>query len=138
MAGKVRIYGKADQDKAPSESVEMSTFFSRLRAQYPHTYGAVGIHVRNEGKRTFAQASKMMLEGGFVKGTPDIIIPGSPTFLCELKSRKKGSRPSKEQMAYLETATKTDAFCVIAYGYEEAWNALNDWIESMENTGDPA
>lgn len=124
----VRIYGEARLKNAPSESLEMATFFSRLRRVYPDSYGSLAIHVRNEGKRSFSEINKMKIEGGWVKGTPDIIIPGAPSFLCELKSMKIGSKASKEQIMYLESAISIGAFACIAYGHEAAWEAFKEWV----------
>lgn len=122
-----KIYGQADQEKAPSESVEMATFFSKLRREYPDTYGAIACHIRNEGKKHQAEIAKIGLEGGMIKGASDIFIPGAPSFLCELKSRKKGSRPSKEQIIFLNISCALGAFGCIAYGYQEAWKAFEEW-----------
>lgn len=66
-------------------------------------------------------------QGGFIKGASDIIIPAGPAFVCEMKSLNKGSRASKEQVAYLDAASDVGAFACLCYGWEAAWEALNDW-----------
>lgn len=125
-----KIYGAADMDKAPSESAEMATFFNKL----PPHIKSVAIHVRNEGIRDARLISKMRLEGGFVKGCPDIIVPGCPTLLIEMKSRSKTSKISDEQVKYLERASDLGAMSCICYGWEAAMQALKDW-EALQCRG---
>ena len=83
----IKIYGNTEYRGAcPKEALEQVTFFARLRRQYPDTLGLIGVHVRNEGKRNLLQAAKEKSEG-MTTGAADIIIPGAPTFICELKRR---------------------------------------------------
>lgn len=110
-------------DKAPSESAEMATFFNKL----PSHIKSVAIHVRNEGVRDYRLVSKMRMEGGFIKGCPDIIVPGCPTLLIEMKSRAKASRLSKEQVSYMDSAKSLGAMCCVCYGYEAALQAIQVW-----------
>ena len=65
----------------------------------------------------------MKMQGGFIKGAPDIVIAGSPTFLCEMKSKAKTSRIAKEQTSFLERADRAGCFCCVAYGWEAAIEA---------------
>lgn len=105
----------------------MATFFNLLRCQYPRHY-KIAIHVRNEGKRTHGQIARIRHEGGFVKGAADIIIPGAPTFVCEMKSRSRSARLSKEQVEYLTAAREAGAFACVALGHQAAWEAVQAWI----------
>jgi len=125
------VYGTPTSDPCPSEKVEMASFFSRLRRQYPHL-GAIALHIRNEGKRTAMQQRAIVGEGGFVKGASDVIIPGAPTFVMEMKSRAKIVKVSKEQKAYLEAAAANGAFACVALGAVGAWEALQVWIENTQ------
>ncbi len=68
------------------------------------------------------------LHGGFVKGASDIILPGRPTFVCELKSQSKTAKISPEQESYLLAAHSAGAWCCVAYGYIGALQAFNDWV----------
>lgn len=132
MAGQLqgyKIYGETISGNTPSESAEMATFFNKL----PPHIKSVAIHVRNEGIRDARLISKMRLEGGFVKGCPDIIVPGCPTLLIEMKSRSKSSKVSNEQIKYLDSAYELGAMCCICYGYEAAMEALQEW--ELQNTG---
>src|SRR5690625_2396759 len=80
------VYGDTTwRGPCPPESTEQVTFFNWLRHVYPE-YGAIAIHPRNEGKRSHMQTQRHKAEG-MVTGTPDIIIPGATTFVCELKRR---------------------------------------------------
>ena len=108
----------------PSESLEQVTFFSRLRRQYPDSWGAIAVHIRNEGIRHRFQAAKEKSEG-MVTGAPDIIIPGARTFICELKRRDHTkSTIGKEQLVYLRAASLAGAFVCIALGSDAAEEAF--------------
>ena len=124
----IKTYGQQQKGDQAKEGAEMSTFFNQLQKRYPDIH-ALAIHVRNEGKRDHKQVAVMKMQGGFVKGAPDIVIVGSPTFLCEMKSKAKSSRTSKEQDAFLERADRTGCFCCVAYGWESAMQAVEDWIK---------
>ena len=90
----------------------------------------MAIHPRNEGKRTHLQAAKEKSEG-MATGATDIVIPGRPAFVCELKRRDHTkSKLADEQLAYLRAAAASGAYACIALGVDAAWDALNDWIEN--------
>lgn len=122
----MKTYGTPTSDPCPSEKVEMASFFNRLRREYPQ-YGAIALHIRNEGKRTAMQHSSMVGEGGFVKGAADVVIPGAPTFVMEMKSRAKTAKVSKEQTRYLEACAEAGAFACVALGAVGAWEAFEAW-----------
>lgn len=123
---KYKVYGKTEPGKHPSETAEAITFFNELKRRYP-SLEKLATHVRNEAKRTMAQAQRHKAEG-LVKGYPDIIIIGHPMFVCELKTKNKSSRLFKEQKEILELASETGAFVCVAYGWKEAINAVKDWL----------
>lgn len=126
------VYGdQSYRGECPSETVEQATFFNRLRAQYPKTYGAIGLHIKNEGKRDFRQVAKMRAEGGFIPGASDVIIPGNPTFVLEIKRKNHMlSSWQKGQIEYLKAAQECGAYVSVALGHEAAWEAFNDWLEN--------
>lgn len=124
----IKTYGHQSKGDQAKEGAEMSTFFNQLQKRYPEIH-QLAIHVRNEGKRDHKQVSVMKMQGGFVKGAPDIIIAGHPMFLCEMKSKSKSSRIAKEQTEFLERADKKGCFCCVAYGWEAAMQAVEDWIK---------
>jgi hypothetical protein len=121
------VYDSGYRGNCPLESAEQVTFFNWIRSEYPDTFGALAFHVRNEGKRTAAQAQKEKAEG-MTKGVVDIIIPGKMTFVCELKRQDKTkSRLPNDEREYLIKAWDNGAFACLCYGYEEAIKAFEDW-----------
>lgn len=67
---------------------------------------------------------------GMVSGASDIIIPGSPSFVCEMKRRDHTkSSLAPEQVEYLRAAKKTGAFVCIALGCDAAWGAFGEYLE---------
>lgn len=125
----IKVYGDPNyrDKKCPREAAEQVTFFNQLRKAYPNTYGLVAVHNRNEGKKTVAQVAKEKMEG-MVSGAPDVMIPGAPSFLCELKRKDRTLSALQEgQMPYLEAAQRMGAFCCIAFGWEAAWEAFEEW-----------
>ena len=124
------VYGdRKFRGACPSETLEQVTFFARLRAQHPLSWGVLTLHPRNEGRRHFRQAQKEASEGMTV-GAPDIVIPGRRTFICELKRRDHTkSKLSAEQELYLLTTDYLGAFCCIALGADAAMEAFNDYLD---------
>lgn len=128
----VKVYGDtAWRGKCPTETAEQVTFFGRLRREYPTSWGRLAIHPRNEGLRTHRQAMKHKAEG-MTAGTSDIVIPGSPAFVCELKRKDHTqSRMEDGQIEYLETAKDAGCFVCVALGCDAAWEAFKEWRESV-------
>lgn len=128
----VKVYGDtAWRGKCPTETAEQVTFFGRLRREYPTSWGRLAIHPRNEGLRTHGQVMKHKAEG-MTAGTSDIVIPGSPAFVCELKRKDHTqSRMEDGQIEYLEAAKDAGCFVCIALGCDAAWEALKEWLESV-------
>ena len=125
------VYGDMDyrNKKCPTETAEQITFFNVLRREYPEI-GKVALHIRNEGKRTVQQAIRQKAEG-MVSGASDIIIPGCPAFVCELKrADHTQSRWQDGQIEYLEACKNNGAFVCVALGHKAALEALKVWIGS--------
>lgn len=123
------VYGDMDyrNKKCPQESAEQITFFNTLRREYPEL-GLIALHPRNEGNRTHQQAAREKAEG-MTAGASDIIIPGSPAFVCELKRQDHTcSRWQDGQLEYLEAAKNNGAFVCVALGHKAALEALQEWI----------
>jgi len=126
---RIRLYGDTSfRGKCPSEKAEQITFVARVRKT---PYGALLVHPRNEGKRTARQISTEKAEG-LTTGAADIIIPGSPAFVCELKKRY-GARLEPEQTQYLLLAQDAGAFVCVALGCDAAWEAYQDWLHTSMN-----
>lgn len=113
--------------KAPSESIEQITFFNQLRKHYPEL-SKIAIHIKNEGKKSIGEAMKDKAEG-LVSGAPDIMIPGSPTLMIEMKKQSKSARVSQNQKDYMNNAVANGAMCFVCYGWEMAWVALEKWTQ---------
>lgn len=62
-------------------------------------------------------------------GCADIIVPGNPSLVIEMKSRAKSAKISPEQITYLLNAQELGSVCCIALGHEAAMNAFNDWLQ---------
>ncbi|MCP4802276.1 MAG: hypothetical protein GY891_05375 [Bacteroidetes bacterium] len=125
----IRYYGEIKKGKQPSESAEMITFFNYLKSNHPDI-AKVATHIRNEGKRSAAQTQKQKIEG-MVKGASDIFIHGCPSFCCELKTHSRASKPSKEQIQYLQSVDDLGGFACVARGYAGAIEALKVWINEQ-------
>ena len=125
----IDVYGdKSFRGKCATESLEQVTFFARLRRDYPNSWGKIAFHPRNEGFRT-AMKVKIEKAEGMVTGTPDIIIPGDPTFVCELKRRDHTkSSLQDEQRDYLYAAQEAGGFVCIALGHKAAEEAFRRYL----------
>jgi len=112
--------------ECPSEAVEQVTFFAELGRRRP-ALRMIAIHPRNEGKRTHGQAARHKAEG-MTKGAADIIIPGRPSFVCELKRKDHTqSRWQNGQLEYLAGCDTQGAFVCVALGWEAALEAVEEW-----------
>lgn len=124
----IPVYGGDYRGKCPLESAEQITVINYVRKICPNV-----IHPRNEGKRHHNQTTKQKAEG-LTTGASDIIIPGKPAFVCELKRKDKTkSKVSPEQVNYLSESVKLGAFCCIAYGHESAIEAFDEWLDLVSN-----
>lgn len=119
------VYGDVDfRGKCPVESAEQITFFNSL----DESLRRIAIHPRNEGKRSYQQTARHKAEG-MTPGASDIIIPGVPTFVCELKRQDHTkSKWESEQLEYLEECKKAGCFVCVALGYKAALQALQAWL----------
>lgn len=122
----IKVYGdQSYRGPCPSENVEQVTFFNRIRKL---DVGLIAIHPKNEGKRTRYQMDADKAKG-LTPGASDIIIPGNPAFVCELKRRdhtKSKWQPGQQQ--YLITARDHGAFVCVALGADAAMEALKEWL----------
>ena len=127
----IEIYGDMSfRGDCPAESLEQMSFFNRLRKEYPDTFGAVAIHPRNEGLKEKGQFSTVLKHKaeGMTKGASDIIIPGNPTFICEVKRRDHTKSKWQEgQVEYLMAARVVGSVVCVALGASAAWQAFEDW-----------
>src|SRR5690625_1127300 len=130
------VFGCQDyRGQCPPELAEQITFFQWLRLQHPALH-RIAVHPRNEGKRTYQQARRQRLEGALTKGASDIIIPGRPAFVCEMKRQDHTkSRWEDGQLEYLEAAQRAGAFVCVALGADAAIEALKCYIIQTTKNG---
>lgn len=121
----LKVYGDASyRGSCPAETAEQSTFFNQL----PPDLKKIALHIRNEGKRDFRQMAKQKAEGGFISGASDVVIPGCPAFVCEMKRLDHTkSKWQPGQVEYMEAAQDNGAFVCVALGWEAAMEAVREW-----------
>lgn len=130
----LKVYGDTEyRGDCPKEGMEQATFFNMLRREYPDTFGLIALHPKNEGRRDGKDFRTLDKDKalGMAVGASDIIIPGSPSFVCELKrmDHTKCSWQPK-QLDYLEAAKNNGSFVCVALGWEAAWQAFKEYINS--------
>ncbi len=134
----VPLYGnsKYRNKNCPKESLSQITFVNNIKLKYPDSYGKIICHIENEGQVSNGQFSSIIRRkamGSLNKGASDIIIPGHPAFVCELKRQDRTlSDITLEQLAFLYAAKEAGAWCCIALGHEAAMDAFNDWLKIIK------
>lgn len=123
------LYGEPSfRGDCPTESAEQATFINRLRQKYPDTLGKIVVHIKNEGMRHGWQADRDKALG-MTTGACDIIIPGNPTLMIELKRRDHTkSRFQAGQLEYMQNAQAAGAIVCVALGADAAMQAVKDWF----------
>lgn len=131
----LKVYGSTDfRGKCPKESIEQATFFNRLRREYPDSYGLLALHPKNEAKRQGRDFQRLSKDKalGLAVGASDIILPGAPAFVCELKRRDHTQSKWQEgQLAYLEAASEAGCFVCVALGCDGAWEGFGEWVSTQ-------
>jgi hypothetical protein len=127
------VYGDTDfRGSCPSESAEQVTFFARVRHRWTETYGRLAVHVRNEGIRGYMQAARHKAEG-MTPGAADVIIPGAPAFVCEIKRRDHTKSQWQDgQEDYLIAAKEAGAFVCVALGADAAIDAFEAYLQRQD------
>lgn len=114
------------------EDTEQINFFSLLTVRHPEL-ASIALHPKNESKRSWGQVNYDNKTGAINTGASDIIIPGAPTFVCELKRRnhtKSSWQPG--QIDYLLAAKNAGCFVCVALGADAAIDAVDDWIKQKK------
>ena len=126
------IYGDPlFRGKCPKESMEQITFFNMLRNEYPETWGKLALHPRNEQMLRGGQHRGMIKQKaeGMTPGASDVIIPGNPAFVCEIKRQDHTqSKWQDGQAEYLTAAKAAGAFACVALGNAGAKEAFAAWL----------
>lgn len=128
----LKVYGDTTfRGECPNESPEQIAVFRRIRSDYPEL-GLIALHPKNEQKLKGKQFNRLDIDKamGFCKSASDIIIPGCPSFVCEIKRQDHTKSKWQEgQVEYLEAAKNNGSFVCVALGAVAAIQALHDWIE---------
>ncbi|WAX23049.1 hypothetical protein pA_gene0008 [Vibrio phage 13VT501A] len=126
---KYKVYGDlTKRGKCPGEDSVHVGFIAWIRHRHADI-GALLIHPKNEGKRTAQQASMDKKMGSITKGASDIIIPGNPAFVCELKRDDPTlCKWQAGQEDYLNNAAEHGCFACVAFGLDAAKQAFEDWL----------
>lgn len=132
----IPCYGdKSFRGVCPREDLEQVSIINRIRQEYPYTYGRIVLHPRNEQQLRHGQFSTVLKHKaeGMTKGASDLIIPGRPAFVCEIK-RCDHTRSTWQdgQIAFLEAAQAAGAFVCVALGAAAAWQAFEEWVRLVE------
>ena len=122
----ILVYGDMNfRGDCKSESIEQISFVNWVRQTTE--YGDLIIHIRNEGKRSYLQATKHKIEG-LCSGASDIIIPTVMPFVCELKRKDHTkSKWQDGQKEFLLRAKEQGAFACVALGNDGAKEAFEAW-----------
>jgi hypothetical protein len=134
----IPIYGNLDYRGAIClhEDAEQKQFFATVRALYPKTWGRIATHIENESGGSSAIRTMRSKAVGLTPGACDIIIPGNPTFCCEMKRRNpQKSHTNQSQINYLLAAQAAGAFVCYALGADAALEAFNVWREALNEGG---
>lgn len=129
---KYKVYGDLSfRGKCASEDGVHVGFVAWIRHHYPF-YASLMIHPKNEGKRTAQQASMDRKMGSLTKGASDVIIPGNPAFVCEIKRQDCTiSKWQSGQEDYLNNTHDNGCFSCVAFGLDAAKEAFHDWVNDL-------
>lgn len=122
----IPVFGdKTFRGKCPKELPDQRTAIKEIRERWPDTIGRLVIHPRNEGQRDYRKYIREYLDG-LTAGASDIIIPGNPSLVIELKRKDHTqSTLSDKERAYLLAAKQGGSHAVIALGWEAAVEAVD-------------
>jgi hypothetical protein len=125
------VYGdQSFRGKCPLEHVEQVSVINRIRREHPETWGRLVLHPRNEGLKEGGQFSTVVKHKaeGMAPGASDLVIPGAPSFVCEIKRADHTlSHWQVGQLEYLQAAQDAGVFACVALGAVGAWEAFEEW-----------
>ena len=129
----IKTYGDPTyRGDCPKEDAELITAVNWLRTNYPDTFGAVLVHVENEGKRTMAQAA-MAKAKGLNTGAVDLVLLCSPPLCLEIKRRDHtASSWGKGQQEFMLSAQQQGAFVGLCLGAEGVKQAVAEYLTTKQ------
>jgi hypothetical protein len=140
QAAGIPIYGDINyRGESEPEDGDLMEFFNGLKYDYP-LISKIAIHTKNEGKRETrekqAEAKRDKMKGALLKGTVDVIIPGCPSFVMELKRKNYlHSKIDDDQILYMQHSKRAGAFVCVCLGYDAAFVALDEWLKKVFGNG---
>lgn len=133
-AAGIPIYGDVNyRGASEAEDGDLIEFFNGLKYDYP-VISRIAIHTKNEGKRDTQEkqreAKRDKMKGALLRGTVDVIIPGGPAFIMELKRKNYlHSKIDDDQILYMQRSKRAGAFVCVCLGYDAAFKALDEWLK---------
>lgn len=128
------VYGPLDyRGDCPREDTEQINFFSWLTV-HKKELALLALHPKNESRRSWGMVNYDQKTGAINTGASDIVIPGAPAFVCELKRlnhTKSTWQPG--QIEYLEAAKNAGCFVCVALGSDAVKLAIDDWIRQKNS-----
>lgn len=126
----IPVFGNASyRGECRHEDAEQIDFYAWLKHNYP-LYHQLMIHPQAEGKRNGRQMNYHSRTGGIPTGASDVIIPGNPCFVVELKRKDHTkSQWQPEQQPYLIAAKEAGAFVGLALGFDGMKEAFLKWLD---------
>ena len=127
---RIKVYGDTSfrNKKCPVEDAELVTFINQIKKLYPNSFGRLILHIPNEGKRKVHEVANLKKKGALNTGASDIIIPGNPSLVMEMKRQDHTlSDWQPGQIEYLEESKRVGCFVCVCLGWEAAMMAFNDW-----------
>ena len=132
---RLKVYGDLSyRGDCLREDTEQINFFSWLSMHHKQL-SALALHPKNESRRSWGQVNYDKKTGAINAGASDIVIPGAPSFVCEIKRRnhmKSSWQPG--QLDYLKAASDAGCFVCVALGADAAKEAIGDYLELIATT----
>lgn len=125
---RIQVYGNLEyrDTKCPREDGEAQTLVNQVRKRYPDI---LFMHVKNEGKKTKAQAD-FDRSMGMLSGASDFLFLGSPSMCLELKRKDHTlSKWQPKQQEFLIKAQEQGCFACVCFGWEAGLQAVEDWLK---------
>jgi hypothetical protein len=128
ISSEIKVYGDLTHrdTKCPKEDSESQTLVNQIRKRYPHL---LFMHVKNEGKKTKAQAD-FDRSMGMLSGASDFLFLGSPAMCLELKRKDHTlSKWQPKQEQFLINAQEQGCFACVCFGWEAGMEAVEEWLK---------
>jgi hypothetical protein len=92
--------------------------------------------IPNDGKRAVWEGVKFKRRG-LLPGMPDLCLPyaanGYGALYIEMKNRRRTNHLTAAQAETIEKLRKAGNAVCVAYGWEEAWKQVEDYLEGRIN-----